>query len=217
MSKVRISIILLVSMLLSAFVVFTQNASEQSSSPSIPYAENNSELLEPRYERLVPNSLYSEWCDKIAGNLKTDPPCLTPHGSKHAFISDSAGGGMISLQLSSSTLDTANAYFEVVIAFQGTKQSEGESTGAIAVSNPNGTLPMWFSFLPNHQIPDLATNNLQSIDWTSPNGKGRYTKNGDHATLELSFAGLIPHAQYSLWCVAITHSLEQQISEQPCT
>jgi hypothetical protein len=53
-------------------------------------------------------------------------------------------------------------------------------------------------------------------EWLSATGKGTYTIDGDRATLDFLFEGLVPEGVYTLWCVEIVLPPDLAISEQPC-
>ena len=64
----------------------------------------------------------------------------------------------------------------------------------VAIAYRGEESPMWFTVATNHK-----------------------SVNENQATLELAFEGLVPDADYTLWCVAITHSPTVEIKEQSCS
>jgi hypothetical protein len=170
MDKAKLLISLFLVMLSGAVVFATFNTE------SVVSEENNLPAAYI-YERLVPNTMYMEWCDTISSNLISDDLCITPHGSKSEFVTDDTGTAIISLEAGAFQLQDNSTYFEVAISRRGIES------------------PTWFVLSPTRD-------NL--VD-------------DDQATLKLALEGLVPDADYTLWCVAITHSLKSEINEQPCS
>ncbi|MBI4127684.1 MAG: hypothetical protein HY459_01295 [Parcubacteria group bacterium] len=53
-------------------------------------------------------------------------------------------------------------------------------------------------------------------DWLAASGSGTYTVDGDSATLNLSFAKLVPSGVYTLWCSRVTFPPNVNIVDTPC-
>lgn len=170
MNTVKIMTTLVVAMV-SGIIVFASFTTE-----SIVTYENNlpSAYI---YERLIPNTLYMEWCSTISSNMPSSDLCITPRGSKSEFVTDANGIATVSLEAGAFLSQDDSTYFEVAISHRGVES------------------PTWFLLSPTH-------NNLFG---------------DDQATLKLEFEGLVSDADYSLWCVAITHSPNSEIHEQSCS
>lgn len=161
-----------------------------------------------RFERLVPNTQYAEWCATIAERNLNSTPCLMPHGTESTFVTDGDGNAKLSMHLRDFPPHSGANFFEIAIAYHG--------AGATLEN------PVWFNFVPRYVNPPTAYRHLSISDrfvdvGLSAIGNGRYTAYGDRATSEFIFEGLVPNAEYSLWCVAITQSITLEISEQPCS
>lgn len=52
--------------------------------------------------------------------------------------------------------------------------------------------------------------------WLMAKGTGTYTVDGDTATLDLIFEGLVPEGVYTLWCSRLTFPPNPQIVDRPC-
>ena len=63
----------------------------------------------------------------------------------------------------------------------------------------------------------IAPHGNKSPTWFLLSPTRNHLFSDDQATLKLTFEGLVPDADYSLWCVAITHSPKFEIHEQSCS
>lgn len=53
-------------------------------------------------------------------------------------------------------------------------------------------------------------------DWLAATGNGTYTVEGDKASLDLNFKGLVPDGVYTVWCSRITFPPNPAVVDRPC-
>ena len=53
-------------------------------------------------------------------------------------------------------------------------------------------------------------------EWLGARGRGTYTQNGDTATIDIEFAGLVPDAVYTMWCFVMDLPPEFEARPQAC-
>lgn len=58
--------------------------------------------------------------------------------------------------------------------------------------------------------------NMTMKEWLAARGEGTYTLNGDTATVDLEFVGLVPDGVYTLWCFELTFPPEFEARPAAC-
>jgi hypothetical protein len=105
--------------------------------------------LDVAFNRLIPNGVYTLWCNAVttvpALGLLEEAPCGAPNGSENTFIADADGHAEFSVEMDTLPPNTERRFLSVGVAYHSDGQTYGYRPGEFG---KNVHVQMYYDFLP---------------------------------------------------------------------
>jgi WD40 repeat protein/serine/threonine protein kinase len=109
----------------------------------------NRARLDLVFDHLIPNGLYTLWCNEVTAvptfAVLNEAPCGAPDGSTNAFVADENGHAEFSVEIATLPPSTDESFPELAVAYHSDGQTYGERAGEFGRNTHVG---IYYDFLP---------------------------------------------------------------------